>query len=89
MCSTARSSTISRRSGPGAGGEIQLTDAIARGIERVGLAGYAFGGRRFDCGSKQGMLAATLALAAESPEYAEVLADFCASLSASGTSAAA
>ena len=31
---------------PGAGGEIQLTDAIARGIGRVGLAGFRFTGRR-------------------------------------------
>ncbi|NNU79479.1 UTP--glucose-1-phosphate uridylyltransferase [Halovulum dunhuangense] len=61
---------------PGAGGEIQLTDAIARGIERLGLAGFHFSGRRFDCGSKAGMLAATLHLASQDEEYAEVLAEF-------------
>ncbi len=61
---------------PGAGDEIQLTDAIARGIGRVGLRGCYLSGRRFDCGSKAGMLAATLHLASKNPEYAEVLEDF-------------
>ena len=58
---------------PGAGGEIQLTDAIARGAERLGLAGFHFSGERFDCGSKAGMLAATLRVAAADPAYADVL----------------
>ena len=58
---------------PGAGGEIQLTDAIARDAGSVGLAGFAFSGRRFDCGSKQGMLEATLAQAASHPDLAGVL----------------
>lgn len=61
---------------PGAGGEIQLTDAIARGIETIGLAGFEFSGRRFDCGSKSGMLAATLHLAAQDAQYREVLHAF-------------
>jgi UTP-glucose-1-phosphate uridylyltransferase len=60
---------------PGAGGEIQLTDAIARGASDVGLAGYRFSGLRFDCGSKAGMLRATLHLAAEDPDCAAVLDD--------------
>ena len=60
---------------PGAGGEIQLTDAISEGIKRVGLAGFRFSGTRFDCGSKAGMLRATLHLAADDPEYQEVLAE--------------
>ncbi|MDG4647780.1 UTP--glucose-1-phosphate uridylyltransferase [Roseibacterium sp. SDUM158017] len=59
---------------PGAGGEIQLTDAIARSARGIGMAGFRFSGQRFDCGSKPGMLAATLHLAAKDPEYAEVLA---------------
>ncbi|SFO84007.1 UTP--glucose-1-phosphate uridylyltransferase [Tranquillimonas alkanivorans] len=63
--------------GPGSGGEIQLTDAIAAGIEKVGLVGFEFSGERFDCGSKQGMLAATLTLAARDKDYAEVLSEFC------------
>lgn len=60
---------------PGAGGEIQLTDAIARDARRVGLSGYRFSGTRFDCGSKAGMLRATLHLAAQDPDCAEVLAE--------------
>jgi UTP--glucose-1-phosphate uridylyltransferase len=46
----------------GAGGEIQLTDAIATDIENnVGVYGYRFAGQRFDCGSKSGFLQATVA----------------------------
>lgn len=62
---------------PGAGGEIQLTDAIARGIDRVGLAGVLFPGRRFDCGSKTGMLEATLYVADKDPAYSAVLDAYC------------
>lgn len=58
---------------PGAGGEIQLTDAIARSAETVGLAGLRFSGTRFDCGNKAGMLRATLHLAAQDPECDAVL----------------
>ncbi|MEM1075218.1 MAG: UTP--glucose-1-phosphate uridylyltransferase GalU [Pseudomonadota bacterium] len=46
----------------GAGGEIQLTDAIAKEIGRnQGVYGYRFKGQRFDCGSKSGFLQATVA----------------------------
>jgi UTP--glucose-1-phosphate uridylyltransferase len=46
----------------GAGGEIQLTDAIATEIENGnGVYGYRFQGQRFDCGSKSGFLQATVA----------------------------
>ncbi len=46
----------------GSGGEIQLTDAIARDIEQNGnVYGYRFKGQRFDCGSKSGFLQATVA----------------------------
>ncbi|MDJ1008792.1 MAG: UTP--glucose-1-phosphate uridylyltransferase [Paracoccaceae bacterium] len=61
---------------PGAGGEIQLTDAIATGAARVGLGGFRFSGMRFDCGSKAGMLRATLHLAAQDAELASVISDF-------------
>ncbi len=48
----------------GAGGEIQLTDAIAREIEETGdVYGYRFRGQRFDCGSKDGFLQATVSFA--------------------------
>lgn len=46
----------------GSGGEIQLTDAIARDIELSNnVYGYRFKGQRFDCGSKSGFLQATVA----------------------------
>ena len=44
----------------GAGGEIQLTDAIAAQIDGEGVFGYRFRGERFDCGSKAGFLQATV-----------------------------
>jgi len=61
---------------PGAGGEIQLTDAIAQDACELGLTGFAFSGRRFDCGSKAGMLRATLHLASQDPDCAAVLEEF-------------
>lgn len=47
----------------GAGGEIQLTDAIAQeiGKPKGGVYGFRFRGQRFDCGSKSGFLQATVA----------------------------
>lgn len=48
---------------PGSGGEIQLTDAIARMISDHALHGYRFDGRRFDCGDKLGYLEANIAFA--------------------------
>ena len=47
----------------GAGGEIQLTDAIAATIGRVEFRGLRFSGDRFDCGSKAGFVAANVAYA--------------------------
>ncbi|QMU56920.1 MAG: NTP transferase domain-containing protein [Boseongicola sp.] len=57
---------------PDASGEIQLTDAIADQA-KYGLAGFQFAGRRFDCGSKEGLLAATLHRAANDPTYSAAL----------------
>ncbi len=64
-----------RGQAPGAGGEIQLTDAISNATSRVGLSGYRFSGQRYDCGSKEGMLRATLAYANSMAEYREVIDD--------------
>jgi len=59
----------------GAGGEIQLTDAMARMIGQQPFHAVTFAGRRFDCGSKAGFVEATLALAFERPDIgAEVRA---------------
>ncbi len=44
----------------GAGGEIQLTDGIARLMETEGVHAYQYEGRRYDCGSKDGFLEATV-----------------------------
>jgi len=49
----------------GAGGEIQLTDAMARMIGEQPFHAVTFSGQRFDCGSKTGFVEATLALALE------------------------
>ena len=49
----------------GAGGEIQLTDAMAKMIGTQPFHAVTFAGRRFDCGSKTGFIEATLALALE------------------------
>ena len=50
----------------GAGGEIQLTDAIAGMLSSEATFAYRYQGRRFDCGSKEGFLAATLHFARKS-----------------------
>ena len=52
----------------GAGGEIQLTDALARMIGRYPFHGLRFDGERFDCGDKVGFLQANLAFALARPE---------------------
>ena len=51
--------------GKGAGGEIQLTDAMAQMIGTQPFHAVTFAGRRFDCGSKTGFVEATLAMALE------------------------
>ncbi len=53
---------------PGAGGEIQLTDAIAQLMATQQLTAMPIEGRRFDCGSRKGILEATLAYALQDPE---------------------
>jgi UTP--glucose-1-phosphate uridylyltransferase len=65
---------------PGAGGEIQLTDAMAALIGRQPFHGYRFEGRRFDCGDKLGYLEAIVALASSrddlQPGFSEMLARY-------------
>ena len=56
---------------PGAGREIQLTDAIGRLLREESVLAYEFQGRRYDCGSKIGYLEATVDLALKHPELAE------------------
>jgi len=58
----------------GAGGEIQLTDAMASMIGKAPFHGVTFDGRRFDCGSKIGYVEANLALALERDDMAKEIA---------------
>ena len=51
--------------GKGAGGEIQLTDAMAQMIGQQPFHAVTFAGKRYDCGSKLGFIEATLAIALE------------------------
>ena len=55
----------------GAGGEIQLTDAIARLMEHEAVYAFQYAGKRYDCGSKEGFLQATVELALQHPEVGE------------------
>ena len=60
-----------RQTKPGAGGEIQLTDAIGRLLRDEPVYAYEFRGRRYDCGSKLGYLEATVDYALRHPEVAQ------------------
>jgi UTP--glucose-1-phosphate uridylyltransferase len=53
---------------PGAGSEIQLTDAIASLLAEDRVLAYSFKGTRYDCGSKLGYLQATVAYGRKHPE---------------------
>lgn len=55
----------------GVGGEIQLTDGIAALISHQGVYAYQYEGKRYDCGSKQGFLQATVELALQHPVEGE------------------
>ena len=57
----------------GAGGEIQLTDAMAKMIGQMPFHGFRFDGVRYDCGDKLGFLDATLAVALDRPDLADGL----------------
>jgi len=60
----------------GAGGEIQLTDGIARLIDTEGVHAYQYNGKRYDCGSKEGFLEATVELALKHPEVGPGFRDY-------------
>lgn len=61
---------------PGAGGEIQLTDAIDALLAEQSVLAYRFEGTRFDCGNKLGLVKATLHMALEDPTLADATRDF-------------
>src|SRR5437762_1931247 len=64
----------------GAGGEIQLTDAIARLIGKQPLRAYRFEGERYDCGSAAGFVIANLAMAVRRNDVGPQVREFMASL---------
>ena len=59
------------RTTPGAGGEIQLTDAIAALLSKKTVESFRFGGTRFDCGTKLGYVQATARVALDDPLIGE------------------
>ena len=61
---------------PGAGGELQLTDAIAALLQEQQVLAYAFEGIRYDCGSKLGYLQATVEYAMKHPEVSDEFAAY-------------
>jgi len=66
---------------PGAGGEIQLTDAIDALLKEQGkVLAYRFEGTRFDCGNKAGLVRATMHMAMQDPKLAPVVREIMATL---------
>lgn len=67
---TPRIFTLLESTQRGSGGELQLTDAIAKLIQEESVYALQFQGKRYDCGNKLGYLEATLAYALKHPELA-------------------
>ncbi len=59
------------KTGKGAGGEIQLTDAISDLLDKEEVLAYAYEGKRYDCGSKLGYLQATVEYGLKHPELSD------------------
>ncbi|MDB5677670.1 UTP--glucose-1-phosphate uridylyltransferase GalU [Sphingomonas bacterium] len=60
----------------GAGGEIQLTDAMAQMIGTQPFHGVTFDGVRYDCGDKAGFIQANIAIALDRPDIGPAVRDF-------------
>jgi UTP--glucose-1-phosphate uridylyltransferase len=73
---TPRIFTHLRAIGSGAGGEIQLTDAIASLLSEERACAFRFDGTRYDCGSKLGYLQATVALGLKHKEGGKAFRDY-------------
>ncbi|MDR9432827.1 MAG: UTP--glucose-1-phosphate uridylyltransferase GalU [Spiribacter sp.] len=65
-----------RQTSPGAGGEIQLTDAIDALVRDESVLAYEFIGTRYDCGDKLGYLQATVEYGLKHPELGDAFADY-------------
>jgi UTP--glucose-1-phosphate uridylyltransferase len=68
---TPRVFELLEQTGPGTGGEIQLTDGIKKLVKEEKVFGYNFEGKRYDAGDKFGMLQATVEFALKRPEFGE------------------
>jgi len=62
--------------GTGAGGEIQLTDAISKLLKKEEVYSLAFEGKRYDCGSKIGYLQATVEYALKHPDLKDEFSNY-------------
>ncbi|MBY0453831.1 MAG: UTP--glucose-1-phosphate uridylyltransferase GalU [Burkholderiaceae bacterium] len=60
----------------GAGGEIQLTDAIGRLMAQEAVYAFQYAGKRYDCGCKEGFLQATVELALQHPQVGESFREY-------------
>ncbi len=69
---------------PGAGGEIQLTDALVTLMKEDGVCGYRFRGQRYDAGDKFGFLQANIAYALKRPDIAPRLMEYMKEVSKDG-----
>jgi UTP--glucose-1-phosphate uridylyltransferase len=67
---------ILRNIKPGAGGELQLTDAIAELLNNEPVFAYEFEGKRYDCGDKLGYLQATVEFGLKHPELGGAFSDY-------------
>ncbi|PAT36757.1 UTP--glucose-1-phosphate uridylyltransferase GalU [Vandammella animalimorsus] len=65
-----------RRLPKGVGGEIQLTDAIAQLLHSQPVHALAYDGKRYDCGSKEGFLQATVEMALQHPQVGAFFRDY-------------
>jgi UTP--glucose-1-phosphate uridylyltransferase len=73
---------ILEKQAPGKGGEIQLTDAMAKLMQKEGFVGYQFEGKRYDAGDKFGFIQANIAYGMKNPEIAPRLMEYMRSLTA-------
>lgn len=80
---TPRIFKLLERTPRGAGGEIQLTDAISMMIQEQTVLAYEFEGKRYDCGSKLGYLEANVEYGLKHPELAEGFRAYLSQLTAS------
>lgn len=73
---TPRIFELLEKTDPGKGGEIQLTDAMAKLMKEEGFIGYEFEGNRYDAGDKFGFMQANIAYALKKPDIAPRLMEY-------------